>query len=942
MNRRLLLVVNYVAVLVVVLSSAPLHAQRSLSEPTVRLLDSALSVMGMHSYDCSMPADLIVADDHRVRAHDVLFANPLAAFDIADEAKRLSYDRTPDGIDRHVKYIMKTVALGEQERFLYESRMSADTVIRRLRIDPYKQAGFVGSTVLFQYVGAFLLAHDGVIEAHKNFVGNALLSEMCDSLWMMSTEDEHGSIWELHAKEVSGMERARTFFAMANPTSMEPVYNHGWSLYQHLMQYVRISEGITDLLRDSVHTVTLQTPYGRIALGGSGNDVYSGDYALILDVGGNDVYHVQNTTKVNALALPVRCIIDLGGDDLYASGSYGMGSGIAGIGIVIDKSGDDTYSTGDFSLACGLFGVGIVHDLAGNDMYTSGLNSQGCGIFGIGVLMDDAGQDMYRAHAQAQGFGATRGYGVLSDLDGNDQYIASSPYTDVLRYESHYTTFTQGAGLGYRPIASGGFGFLFDRHGNDVYATDIYGQGTGYWFALGALCDDDGEDRYQSYQYAQGAGVHFASGILRDLNGDDVYVSHGVSQGCGHDIAFGSLIDEAGNDNYVAESLSLGSGNANAVSILIDERGNDSYIATNASNTMGYSDFRRSYGMIGVFADGGGTDTYGGTGRNNTTSIQSSYGVFADMNVTTVRPGATSLPEPVYASIPLASTVDSLFIQASAAPLRFQNNVKPARERIAALGLAALPALADMMNTEMPRERLTIEEVVPKIYAQSKDSVERMIADSIRSYDPIVVSLASTLASKVKTSAALPALLSLSRDSVWRMRRLAAYTIGEIGDTNGSQALRLLITDEHPYVRARAAYALGRIGGQQAFRDLRTVLEDSLQIVRYSAVEGLSRGAKRSANEVASWWRSLTDRDALISGVRLLSCVDTTEANVATLRTWLSATSASLRRSFLLTLPSLIPYWQRLTVEWVEPATATTKKSKKKKVAKKPAAPSTQ
>jgi len=926
-------VLNRAIVIVFLLATLSLSAQRSLTDPTRRLVDSALSVLGMHAYDCAMPADLIVADDHRLRAHDVLFTDPFSAFDMADEAKRLSSDRTTDGLDRHAAYIMKTVALGDHERFLYESRVSADEVIQRLKIDPYKQAGFVGSTVLFQYVGAFLQAYDGMKEAHTNFAGNTLLSEMCDSLWMMSTEDENGSIWELHDKEVVGSQRARTFFEMADPTRLTSVYNHGWSLYHQLMQYVRISEGVGELLRDSVHTVTLQTPFGRIALGGNGNDIYSGDYALILDVGGNDVYHAQSTTKDDALARPVRCIIDLGGDDLYAAGSYAIGSGIGGIGIVIDKSGDDTYSAGDFSLACGLFGVGIVHDLSGNDMYTSGLNSQGCGIFGMGVLMDDAGQDMYRAHAQAQGFGATRGYGVLSDLDGNDQYIASSPYTDVLRYESHYTTFTQGAGLGYRPIASGGFGFLFDLRGNDVYATDIYGQGTGYWFAFGALCDDDGEDRYQAYQYAQGAGVHFASGVLRDLRGDDVYVSHGVSQGCGHDIAFGSLIDEAGNDNYVAESLSLGAGNANAVSVFVDQQGSDSYVATNASNTMGFSDFRRSYGMIGVFADGGGVDSYGSTARNNSTTIQSSYGVFADMNFTTVRPGSTGQSDPTYSKVPLSSTVDSLFIQASAAPLRFQNNVKPARERIVSGGLASLPTLASKMNTEMPRERLTLEEVLPKIHGQFKDSVERIIADSLRSHDPAVISLVSTIAGKVKSSKALPALLALSRDSVWRMRRLAAFTVGEIGDTIGAPALRLLLADEHPYVRARAAYALGKIGGQPAFRDLRTALEDTLQIVRYSGVEGLARGARRSASEVTSWWRSLTDRDAIVSGLRLLDCVDTTEANAVVLRSWLQSTSASTRSSFVQTLPSMPEYWKRLMMASPSTSAAPSKPKRKKKSA---------
>lgn len=927
MFHRLLVVLVFV-------QTVMLHAQPGMSDPSKRLLDSALAVLGMHAYDCSMPADLIPADEHRLKTHDTLFTDPLRAFAIADAFKEVSKGRRPENIDAHVAKIMALLAVGDYERYEYNSKMSADSVISRIKIDPYTQAGFVGSTVLFQYMGALLQAHDGIRELHAAFVGNPLLSQMCDSLWMMSTEDEKSSLWELHRHEVDGMQRAQTFFTMADPAKFKPVFDHGVSLYQQLMTYVRIGDAVNDLLRDSVRTVTLSTPYGRIALGGRGNDVYSGEYVLIVDVGGNDVYHMQNTTKNDAFAHPVRCIVDLDGNDLYAAGGYSVGCGVAGIGIVIDRKGDDTYSSGDFSLGCGVFGIGIVHDLDGNDMYTSGLNSQACGIFGIGLLLDDSGQDMYRAHAQAQGFGATRGYGLLSDLDGNDQYIAASPYTDVLRYEAHYTTFTQGAGLGYRPLASGGFGFLFDHHGNDVYATDIYGQGTGYWFALGALCDDEGEDRYQAYQYAQGAGVHFASGVLKDLHGDDVYVSHGVSQGCGHDIAFGSLFDEGGNDNYVAESLSLGAGNANAVSILIDERGDDSYIATNASNTMGYSDFRRSYGMIGVFADGGGADSYGSKGRNTSVSVQSSYGVFADMDMTTVPPGTSGQPAPTYVNMPLTSSVDSLFIQASAAPLRFQNNVKPARERLASMGLAALPDLAANMITEMPRERLTLEEVIPKIYAQYADSVGAMLADSLRSHDPVVVSIAATLAGKTKSARTLPSLLSLSRDSVWRMRRLAAFTLGEIGDSIGVPALRLLLTDEHPYVRARASYALGKIGGQQAFRDLRVVLEDSLQIVRYSAVEGLSRGARRSANEVASWWRTLTDRDALISGLRLITCVDTTEQNAAALHTWLGSAPAAVRTTFLQLLPSAPAYWRRLESPLEVPAPKKKKRiSAKKKTA---------
>ena len=62
-----------------------------------------------------------------------------------------------------------------------------------------------------------------------------------------------------------------------------------------------------------------------------------------------------------------------------------------------------------------------------------------------------------------------------------------------------------GFAIGSRPRGAGGFALLHDKSGNDFYNGEVYAQGVGYWYSLGALIDDAGNDVYDATQYAQGA-----------------------------------------------------------------------------------------------------------------------------------------------------------------------------------------------------------------------------------------------------------------------------------------------------------------------------------------------------------------------------------------------------------------------------------------------------
>jgi hypothetical protein len=375
----------------------------------------------------------------------------------------------------------------------------------------------------------------------------------------------------------------------------------------------------------------VETPKGEIVIGGLGRNLYVGKKYLIIDLGGDDQYFIPEIEEENEANSSV--IIDLEGQDLYKSQrNYCFGSGFFGFGILFDCQGDDDYLANSFSLGAGLFGMGILVDEEGNDKYVGDTYTQGAGGFGIGILQDQKGNDSYSGCLYAQGFGFVKGLGGLVDISGNDTYFAGGKYKDIIRYEDHFISLSQGFAYGIRPILSGGIGVLVDLSGNDTYTSDIFGQGSSYWWSLGALVDFSGNDNYISYQYAQGAATHMTLGCLIDKRGNDNYISHGVSQGCGHDYACGILEDREGNDNYVTFGLSQGAGNANGIGIIIDQKGDDKYMVGQKSDTQGYGDGRREFGSIGIFLDMSGKDEYiGGYGKDSTWwNTPSSWGIGID------------------------------------------------------------------------------------------------------------------------------------------------------------------------------------------------------------------------------------------------------------------------------------------------------------------------
>lgn len=906
--------------------TTPLISQeksQGLTDSTVRIIDAALREMEMRRSDLWMPWDAVRDDPHRLPIIKSLFDKPLSSFNVVQYHAQSLKALSANTADTYFAQLCSTLQLGEYKLINYENLLTARDIDEKLQKGLDSTLPLEGAMLMRQYAAPFFLATEALNEARERLTRRDMIVRYCDSMLMQSEEDQSLNLYQLKERENEGLKISKKFFTDAAEARSPELYSAALAYYRTVIRLTAISKELMPEYKKGVmKTVIFETKYGKIALGGPGDDIYNGDFAFILDIGGNDRYFPSARTKTTAMTQSLRCIIDLTGNDTYIGSDFTFGGAIMGADILYDVQGNDNYTAGNFSLGAGLFGVGILHDGGGNDRYAGNVFTEGAGQFGIGLLIDETGNDVYNAQSDGQGFGGVRGFGAIADRAGNDTYIASSPFQDFLRYDSHFTTFTQGAALGSRPIASGGIAVLADYKGNDTYVSDIYGQGTAYWFGLGALYDEEGDDRYQSYQYAQGSGVHFAHGILWDKKGEDAYISHGVSQGCGHDIAFGALYDERGNDWYAVDGLSLGGGNANAISLFMDERGDDAYIVRNHDNTMGYSDFRRAYGMIGCFIDAGGNDYYGSTERNNSVQTKSTYGVFADYGITLDYKNEQKEPlltPPDSLKEPLALSLDSLFIQASAAPQKYQYNVNPARERIIEKGADAVQFLREQFGTESARERLALQEILPKLYTKDTAAVRTMLLNALESDDRDEFAMAAAMAGRVKLQEAAPVLYNQFRTNErWQIRALAAEQLGNAGVKEYADSLAQFMGEEHPHVKMRTIFSVGQLFPAQTLQYLNQPLHDTVQLIRNSAVQGLRKNSTLPLQFIREVFSTRTKDNIRRLLASVIYMADTNETECyETLINIHKQQPKIIRKAIYKAIPSKKTYfWKRILTDW--------------------------
>ncbi|HUV31914.1 MAG TPA: hypothetical protein VMY05_12625 [Acidobacteriota bacterium] len=588
-------------------------------------LEHLSAYLGLKPDDISFRADYTEPDSFRLAAVADLMVQPLGMLDYADGLRKSRQKGQPEILARILFTDLRTEYRGRRrgpyQPDIAEVRGSYNLYYTDVALNQLLTRAATYLDVVFPRSSEMMLSR--LEPGQRDF-----LTDEFKELLVASVEEEFMSMEQLDSLEKLEEEYTDRFAKFGTKIDSDPIVAAGIDCLRDMLLEVKAIRGllkstertpemmlkVVGYLPDNVSTDSYLGKQPGWRIGGPGNDYYAGDYAFILDFGGDDIYDLTfDPDRPHGVI-----IIDLEGDDHYrAKSDFALGSGCLSVGLLLDFAGNDRYDGRSFGLGSGFFGFGLLYDAGGEDRYDGDTHVQGAGSFGLGLLVDEGGRDVYNAALYSQGFGFVEGIGVIFETSGADSYYAGGKYKDHLRYEDHYLSLSQGFGYGLRPSMSGGIGAIVDLEGNDFFYADIFAQGCSYWWSLGVIYDSCGNDNYQCFQYGQGAATHMSLGILINDLGNDVYFGKGLMQGCGHDYSCGIILDRAGDDTYTAYDLSQAAGSANGAGVLIDNGGDDRYFSKNPRNTQGYGNPRRDFGSIGLFIDLGGSDQYAGNGRDN-------------------------------------------------------------------------------------------------------------------------------------------------------------------------------------------------------------------------------------------------------------------------------------------------------------------------------------
>ncbi|MBI2193683.1 MAG: HEAT repeat domain-containing protein [Planctomycetes bacterium] len=733
----------------------------------------------------------------------------------------------------------------------------------------------------------------------------------------------HEYFFRHHRGEENVEEANKAFLSAAQRFRLEPAFEAAasWSgAVEKAKEALKAwRRGQKEVARDI--RIDLETPAGRLIVGGGGDDLHPDGAAILVDLGGNDTY-------LGPVAAGRGCTaaIDLAGDDHYSpTADRALGAGIHGVGVFFDCEGDDHYRTQDMALGVGLFGVGIAVDEAGRDEYDAQEIACGVAALGIGMLIDLAGHDTYTVRRMGQAAAVTRGFGLLLDREGNDAYFAGRRYPGWSSTQEFSVSAAQGFAGGVREYTSGGIALLLDLGGDDAYWGEAIAQGVGYWFALGLLIDADGNDFYHARHYSQGCAFHFAVGGLLDNGGNDAYLGSVTCQGSGYDYSAGVLVDYGGDDLYRSDHLSSGSGGVTGMGVLVDLSGSDHYLTGRpGSLSLGGGQFqeRRGFGCIGVFLDLGGGDRYAfAPAANQALWTRPEDGVGLDTDSApspftrrmTVpgwpqppasaslqpQPGDTAQPaaapeQEVQAALDLlANPYGPAEKRAAAAELikkypdlaeprlirfllaePFYLSFQAAYEAIPKVGVPMIPSLVQVYRTGDAEDRMRALNMLGRI--DDPRSVETVLA-GLEDESYLVRGTAAQALGRLGRADAVPRILPLLKDSHHTCRGWAVSALGMVKDASAASALVEALQDTHYSVRSMAARALVEIGSPAA-EPLRTALKSPEGLLRSLALETLAKILKAEAKDVVL--QGLVDPDWLVraSACRVAATIKAPEA----------------------------------------------------------------
>lgn len=563
------------------------------------------------------------------------------------------------------------------------------------------------------------------------------------------------------------------------------------------------------------------------------NEHFDRDAVLTIDLGGDDVYRGRHGAGVGYASV----LIDLGGDDRYEVPDLSIGASVLGVGLAVDVSGRDTYDGKSLCFGAGLGGYGVLIDGGGRDQYTATCLAQGFGIQGAGILADSAGHDIYLLASYGQGCASIGGIGVLHDAEGNDVYRAVGSIPRPKINPSFRGCYAQAASASFDGENLGlasGMGCLTDLGGNDIYVATTRAQGYGESMGLGYLADSTGDDTYRLEDVGQAFGIRAGIGVLTDEAGDDVYFG-GEGQGLGSSTDFGAawLWDRSGNDLYASTFGRPAVAINGSLAVFFDGEGNDRYQCS-ISQTNNLS----SMASVSVFADFNGEDRYQDGLEDGISLVFPGLGVAADFaslrrstsldDPAQTPPKAGSAPDP--GPTKLAQLYEELALTQDPAVRTSKLN------ELMAIGLPAVQWCLDArLGKCQSQDRFFIGSLVNHVGAEARNLLAFKIAD--RS-DAIAMD-ALLICGEFQFKEAGPTMAgALERE---RLARMAARYAGSFGELAAVPALMLACANSDPRTVAYALHSLAELADPQSVGTGQALLGSKNPLIRHAAAELVAR-----------------------------------------------------------------------------------------------------
>lgn len=681
-----------------------------------------------------------------------------------------------------------------------------DYITNKINVNINRIVGNIEYNIIRQYLSPILLAIEYLEkdEFFSDFQNIIEITKILNKLDLLSNDIISRNPVEQLEHTDQLIKLSSILAEKSNKFIKSEVLSIAINLYFSLSEINQLTLRNSDLYRQTIKTTIIETDLGKIALGGFDNDYYEDDYFIIIDLGGNDTYISNSQTLQNKMTSPVNLIIDFSGDDIYIGNNYCFGAGIFGISILMDFDGNDSYSTTDFSLGSALFGVGIFFDKNGNDIYSAQSFTIGSAFYGWGIFVDKSGNDIYRGVHFTQAASLGLAMGILIDAAGNDNYIASKPFSENKDKQPDFHNYAQGASLGLPYSISGGIGILLDLSGDDNYIANNSAQAYANYCGIAALIDKSGNERYQSGSCSQAYAIYNSFAYLFDYDGFDTYSSNYNSQSFSQDLSLSVLIDNYSINDYFITKDNKQNYNSFSYYLKITNTAEDKNLSEYAFNFFNNNPFMQEYAkMPNPF-----TDLY----------LIPSYFENYEFNYN----------ETNDKNLDLADLFSLLVIYRNKS-IKFNSILNEFLEKT-----GSFEYLEDKINTKTNSEILVLPAIISSYSPEYHDKIIQLINEMFTSSDFKKKLLAIQLSVVMELTDNIPKIYSLLNYNDYSLKIMALWALAQLNYKNSNVYYSLLENDKS-YLRFYSAYAITKTD-LTFFADEKILSDPELS---YSAYKGL-------------------------------------------------------------------------------------------------------